>query len=639
MLKRVRVFFYAVAFFVIVAFIIRTTLLLFSIDEVNLSPTLLLKVYGVGLFYDLVASSYFFIPLIIFLIFTPRGFFALKVGKVLTSLFLFIQIYIIIFSGVSEWFFWDEFGKRFNFIAVDYLVYTHEVIKNIVESYPIFWLLGAIFVLSAGVLYFAIKRLKIFELLSAEESTIKSRLLKLGIFLVLPSSFFFLLDKQPLSKVSNNQFNNELAKNGIYSIFSAFRHNELDFNEFYKTLPLDEVKKRLLKLTGLNPKTFKKEIKAKGKEKKYNVILIMVESLSAKYMGIYGNPKNLTPNLDRLSKESLFFKNLYATGTRTVRGMEAVTLSLPPTPGRSIVKRPNCHSLFSVGYLFKKRGYENKFIYAGFGYFDNMNDFFGSNGFEIVDRNSFSSDEITFANVWGVCDEDLLNKVLKEADKSYKNGKKFFSFVMTTSNHRPYTYPDGKIDIPSHTGRDGAVKYTDFAIGEFIKKAKTKPWFKDTIFVVVADHNGGSAGKTSLPVHRYLIPLIIYAPKIIKPKTITKLSSQIDTIPTLLALMNWSYESQFFGENILNPNFKERALIGTYQKLGLLRDKKLTILLPNRSVEEYKITKQSLNNSKYEKITPTEEDINDTISFYQGASFIFKRGLDKLRYEDIDSRR
>ncbi len=638
-MQRVRVFFYSVAFFVIVAFIVRTTLLLFSITEVDLNPILLFKVYGVGLFYDLVASSYFFIPLVIFLIFTPRGFFALKVGKLLTSVFLFIQIYIIIFSGVSEWFFWDEFGKRFNFIAVDYLVYTHEVVKNIVESYPIFWLLGAVFILSAGVLYFAIKRLKIFKLLSAEESNIKSRLLKLGIFLVLPSSFFFLLDKQPLSKVSNNQFNNELAKNGIYSIFSAFRHNELDFNEFYKTLPLDEMKKRLHKLTGLNPKTFKKEIKAKGKEKKYNVILIMIESLSAKYMGIYGNPKNLTPNLDRLTKESLFFKNLYATGTRTVRGMEAVTLSLPPTPGRSIVKRPNCHSLFSVGYLFKKRGYENKFIYAGFGYFDNMNDFFGSNGFEIVDRNSFSSDEITFANVWGVCDEDLLNKTIKEADKSYKNGKKFFSFVMTTSNHRPYTYPDGKIDIPSHTGRDGAVKYTDFAIGEFIKRAKTKPWFKDTIFVVVADHNGGSAGKTSLPVHRYLIPLIIYAPKIIKPKTITKLSSQIDTIPTLLALMNWSYESQFFGENILNPNFKERALIGTYQKLGLLRNKKLTILLPNRSVEEYKITKQSLNNSKYKKITPTEEDINDTISFYQGASFIFKSGLDKLRYEDIDSRR
>lgn len=630
MLKnRFKTLFYLISFFILVAFFVRVGLLIFSFLEVEGSS--LLKVFLIGFFYDLIASFYFFIPFVFFLIFVSSKFLRSKVGKAVILFFIFLQVYIILFSGVAEFFFWDEFGKRFNFIAVDYLIYTHEVVKNIIESYPIFWILGAIFLIAFGVVYFFVKKLKIFKLLENENISFLGRLKFGSLFLILPIIAFFTLDKQSFSKVSSNQYNNELAKDGIYSIFSAFRHNELDYDEFYKTLPINEVKTTLFKLTNLDPKTFKKQIMTKKKEKKYNVILVMVESLSAKYMGIYGNKKNLTPNLDKLAKNSLFFKNLYATGTRTVRGMEAVNLSLPPTPGRSIVKRPDCHSLFNAGYIFKKKGYENKFIYAGFGYFDNMNDFFEGNGFEIVDRANFKKDEITFSNVWGVCDEDLLNKTLKEADKSYKNNKKFFFFVMTTSNHRPYTYPEGKIDIPSHTGRNGAVKYTDFAIGEFIKKAQKKSWFKDTIFVIIADHNGGSAGKSSLPVHRYLIPLIIYNPKIIKAQTITKLSSQIDTIPTLLSLMNWSYESQFFGKNILDPNFQERALIGTYQKLGYFKDKKLTILLPNKSVKEFRVTKQSLNDSSYKEIKPLQKDLKEAISYYQGASFIYKNRLNRIK--------
>ena len=133
----------------------------------------------------------------------------------------------------------------------------------------------------------------------------------------------------------------------------------------------------------------------------------MVESLSAEYMGAFGDDRGWTPNLDDLAKRSLFFDNFYATGTRTVRGMEAVVLSVPPTPGRSIIKRPDCHDMFSSGFIFKEKGYENKFIYAGHGYFDNMNDFFSHNGFVMIDRTDMNSDEITFSNVWGVCDEDL----------------------------------------------------------------------------------------------------------------------------------------------------------------------------------------------------------------------------------------
>ena len=146
--------------------------------------------------------------------------------------------------------------------------------------------------------------------------------------------------------------------------------------------------------------------------------------------------------------------------------MEALTLALPPTPGRSLIKRPRNENLFTLGSVFRSRGYDTAFIYGGFGYFDNMNYFFGNNGYRVIDRTSPGAD-ITFANVWGACDEDLFRWTMREADASFAANKPFHFFVMTTSNHRPFTYPEGKIDLPSkESGRSGAVKYSDFAIGD-----------------------------------------------------------------------------------------------------------------------------------------------------------------------------
>jgi len=350
----------------------------------------------------------------------------------------------------------------------------------------------------------------------------------------------------------------------------------------------------------------------------------MVESLSAEYLGTYGNKQNITPHLDKLIKKSLFFNNLFATGTRTVRGMEAVNLSIPPTPGRSIIKRPKNNTLDSIGKILFNEGYENKFIYAGYGYFDNMNDFYSKNYYQIVDRIKFTKDEITFANAWGACDEDLFNKVLKEADKSYKKNKKFFSFVMTTSNHRPYTYPDGKIDIPSHTGRSGAVKYTDFAINEFIKKAQKKKWFKDTIFIIVADHNGSSAGKSDLPLHRYKIPCIVYAPDFIKPQVVSKLSSQVDIMPTIFSLIGIGYKAKFYGNNILDKNFNQRAFVGNYQKLGYVKDNFLYYLTPDKKVHKKFIKELKRTSSLYEDRAISNKEMQRIVTYYQTAYDLYK---------------
>ncbi len=619
-----------IGIFVSISFLNRTILLFADFDQVDLGVFSLIKLYTVGLFYDLVASLYYSIPLVIYITLIPNRLFNAKIHKLLFLAIFFIATYLLIFNAVSEWFFWEEFGKRFNFIAVDYLVYTHEVIHNILESYPIPLLLSSILIINIILFVLIVKKTSLISRTFNSNNTFLERSKTAMVFLLLPILFFNVLDKQNLSNISNNQFNNELAKNGLYSLFSAFRNNTLDYDKFYKTKETQVVMSHLDTLEGFDD-THLKKVKNEGqKESNYNVMLIMIESMSAEYIGVFGDKRHLTPHLDALIQKSLFFDNLYATGTRTVRGMEAVTLSVPPTPGSSIVKRPDNHSMFSSGFVSKQKGYENKFIYAGHGYFDNMNDFFSNNGFDVVDRTDFEEEEISFANVWGVCDGDLFGKAIQESDKSYTQNKPFFNFIMTTSNHRPYTYPEGKIDIPSHTGREGGVKYTDYAIHDFLEKAQEKPWFKDTIFVIIADHNGGSAGKTELPLWRYKIPLIVYAPHIIKPKVIHKLSSQIDTMPTLFSLMNWEYESPFYGNNILDPNFKERAFIGTYQKLGLVENNNLLVLEPNKTIEQYHITTQSLRDTQYkrENIVSAESTL-DAITYYQSASYFYQHHLHK----------
>jgi phosphoglycerol transferase MdoB-like AlkP superfamily enzyme len=244
-----------------------------------------------------------------------------------------------------------------------------------------------------------------------------------------------------------------------------------------------------------------------------------------------------------------------------------------------------------------------------------MNAFYAGNGFEVVDRTLFGTDEIRFENVWGVSDEDLIARAIKEADKSYQAGKPFFHLVMTTSNHRPFTYPSGVIDILSKTSRLGGVKYADYAVGRLVEEARPKPWFKDTVFVFVADHTAGTSGKVELDPTRYHIPLIFYSPDFIKPGTHDRLASQIDVAPMLLGLLNTSYVSRFYGRDVLGDTEAEpRAFIGIYQKVALVRGDTTLVLAPKQTVETYR------GLSRNKSAQADVDMLGDAVAYYQFAS-------------------
>jgi phosphoglycerol transferase MdoB-like AlkP superfamily enzyme len=540
---------------------------------------------------------------------------------------------ILLQNAISEFFFWNEFGVKYNFIAVDYLVYTNEVIGNIMQSYPVIPLFSTLFIVAGLVTYFIVKKSKNYI---ENIPTLAEKIKISGVYFGLFGMSLFVIPFLSTKENSDNIFANELEANGIYKFYQAFMNSELDYFKFYKTLPEKEAYGLLnTQIPGSISGTTLRDIKSVAAENHKNVVLITIESYSAEFLKMYGNEQNITPFLDSLATKSLVFSNLYAVGNRTVRGLEAVTLCLPPTAGESVVKRVDNKNKFSTGSIFKQKGYNVKYLYGGDAYFDNMQDFFVGNGYEIIDKKTFKPNEITFQNIWGVCDEDMYKKAITEMNSEFKENKPFFNHIMTVSNHRPFTYPNDRIDIPGDAkSREGGVKYTDFAMKEFFNKAKKQPWFANTVFVILADHCASSSGKTELPIDKYRIPAMVYSPTFIEPKYYTNLMSQIDVMPTVFGLLNFNYQSKFFGQDVLKSDYKPRALIATYQNLGLIKDNVLTIISPKQQVKQLQLT--LIPNSKvasefqllYEQkpITKPRLDLeNETISYYQTASDILKK--------------
>ncbi len=616
-----------------VAFATRLALLVKAAHEVTWNPSLL-ATFAWGFVYDLGAAAFMALPLVLLLTLLPAGALRSRWSRGLIHALGFVVLFALLFGGVSEWTFWDEFGVRFNFIAVDYLVYTTEVLGNIRESYPIPLIVGSLLVLAAAVGWALVRSGLPAAWLDAASEPWRVRYRRGAAWFAALLAFGLVLNADQLPAFRNN-YNRELAKDGLWSLFAAFRNNVLEYEAFYPVLPEGEAFTRLRsKLTEdgsvlLRPDTpdTLRYVHNDGTELRPNVIQITVESLSADFLSIFNRASGLTPNLADIASRSLVFDNFYATGTRTDRGMEALSLSLPPTPGRSMIKRPRNEGMFTLGSVFRAKGYDTAFIYGGYGYFDNMNYFFGQNGYRVVDRNSVAKTDITFANAWGACDEDLLRWTMREADTAAAAGKPFHFFVMTTSNHRPFTYPEGKIDLPSKvSGRSGAVKYTDYAIGEFLRQAATKPWFKNTVFVIVADHCASSAGRTELPVQNYHIPLIIYAPGgQIAPGHFKTLTSQMDYAPTLLGLLNWSYPSRFFGHDVRKIAPEDaHALLGNYQKLGYLKEGDFVVLRPQRGSATYRY---KLGSSTLTPALDNAEARASAISFYETASYLYEHDL------------
>jgi phosphoglycerol transferase MdoB-like AlkP superfamily enzyme len=610
------------ALFMLLQTLLRLGLMAWEWSNVDHTFTAVAGTLALGVFYDVAVLLYMMVFPALYWLFLPRGRKGSRGDKIAATMIFAIMAYGWCFGLVAEWIFWGEFSTRFNFIAVNYLVYTTEVLGDIWESYPVIPIFAAIAVATAALTALArpwrYARAGDNGGYATEPAGKRFAVFALFVLVILGS---YKGVKDSYADVFDNAYSAQIARNGVFSLWHAFWDNKLDYDRFYVT---EKEGPALLRQELATPEAafldkadqadILRHIQAAHPAISPNVIFVTMESMSADYMRSFGSKGHLTPYMDSLAGKSLFFTNLYANGTRTVRGLEALTLSTAPSPGDSIVRQPDNGGLFTLGSVFRRHGYDTAFVYGGYGYFDNMNAFFSANGYRILDRHAFPAEDIDFANVWGVDDVSLYREVIKDADRNYAKGRKFFQMVMTTSNHRPYTFPPGRIDIPSHSGRAGGVKYADYAVGWLLKEAAKKPWFDNTVFVFVADHCASSAGREVLTVSKHHIPAIIYAPRLIAPRKVDQLVSQIDLPPTLLGILGWSYDSRFAGKDALHDHIG-RAFIADYQNLGYLtEDGRMTVLQPRKHVKQF-VKEKRLPDSDID-----ETHVSAAVSYYQHAA-------------------
>ncbi len=599
------------------------------------------RIFPIGLRMDLILLCYLsFLPAIL-ITFLPSTF--VKYTNKILVFYSFLFLFLILFVELATPDFVKQYDTRPNKIFLDYLIYPKEVFGMLFKSY--LTSIGITFCTIGILLYFAIKKGK--TLFHTQTASYK---FKLMVFPILAFFLFFgarssLTSKRPINAsnavFSTDQLTNCLGLNSFYTIaFAAYSIKNEGNTKMYGKMDEAEAISRVKKYMNVVAADFteskipllhKQEADTVLKQP-YNLVVFLQESLGAEYVGILGG-KPLTPNFDALSKEGLLFSNLYCTGTRSVRGIEAVVTGFLPSPSESVVKLGNSQQgFFTLADALKRKGYSTSFIYGGMANFDNMASFFNGNGFEdIVDQEDFDADgtKYAFKGTWGYSDEDLAVKA-NNYFKS-KEGKPFFSLMFSTSNHDPFEYPAGRIkpfDKKPATVNN-AMKYADFAIGKFFSLAKKEAYFKHTIFIVIADHNTRTYGKNLVPINKFHIPAFIMGPGVPKGKVYDKLSSQIDIPPTLLSYLGASFETPMPGRNLnsLNAATKGRAIM-QFNDINAFRvENQVVILQPNLKPLQFQIK----NDTTLIPVTLNTELAKDALAHVIMAGNLYQHRSYKLR--------
>lgn len=555
---------------------------------------------GAGLLNDAVVAIYLLGPLAAYLALLPDRWHRSAFNRRLLACGGWLTLFALAFLAVTESYFFEEFDARFNLVAFDYLAYPTEVAGDIWQEYPVLRaILFAAACATAGLWWVRGRALDRAGPVIPLRVRLQALAVHASVFLL--ALAFWSTD---LLSHSTNRVANELVQNGLSSFLRAARTSEIDYHANYLSADRNEnlmlVAQELARgggrftnlQAGRLDRAFPTRANGLGR---LNIVLVSIESFGAEFSRMYGSERDLTPQFDALARQGVWFSNAYASGTRTVRGLEAFVSSMPPIPTVSILRRPGNENVATWGAVMRSLGYQTSFLYGGYGYFDNMNYFFGNNGFATEDRNDIQS--VRFENIWGVSDEDLFDHSLAHLDALQATGKPFFTVIMTTSNHKPFTFRSGLEGLgipPADGGRAAGVRYADYALGRFLENARSHDWFDDTLFVVAADHGARVYGAEQIPLKTYEIPLIFYSPMHLSPQRVDSLMTQIDIAPTVLGLLGLPYEAPFFGQDALRTPPKHRvALFNHNHDVAIYRDGHIVVYGLKRSVANYQYDRAS----------------------------------------------
>ncbi|MRI33017.1 hypothetical protein EOPP23_08480 [Endozoicomonas sp. OPT23] len=604
--------------------IARAILLTWNFELAQDIPTAdTLNAFIVGMRFDMIICSVIMLPMVLGLL-LPSG---LRQRKIWMA-WLIIMGSVITFTALTEPTFYYEFHSRLSSIAVEYLNEDPTtVVSMIVNGTPAFTLLFA-WALSIVIVVWLFKALN--KATSPQgKSNLKGWLVRIPVFLlvavILTVTFRggTLRSGAPLrwgdAIHSQHIFANHLALNGLYTLTKALerRADKKEANTHWLTAmenqkALDITRQMIVQPQDklLNSKELALFRETSPEQRKLpenvkNVVIVLMESFTARYTGFTDNSYNITPYFDQLREEGLLFDRAFSNGTHTHQGMFATFACFPNTPGNEYLMQKEEGDTHFSGYpdVMSKLGYtENAYVYNGAFNWDNQEGFFRKQGI----TNFFGRDQIKNAKfidpTWGVSDQDMFDQSLIELDKMSDTGKPFFAMLQTLSNHLPYTLPE-PLPVEPVKNKDGSVnerltvmKYSDWALGKFFEQAKEKGWYKDTLFVLLGDHGFGTNNLvTTMDLMRYHVPVLMIAPKIRESvgTTNSKTMSQVDVVPTAISLLGKSFPQHCWGRNTLalpenDPGFAIVKPSGNDPLVAMIEGDKVMIKEPNLKPELFK---------------------------------------------------
>ncbi len=620
----------------------RVALLLGSVGQLGrVSSADVAKCLLIGLWYDAMPMGYVLLPMTAALLLAPgrlfgrRWFRAAICGWAGAALGLMLTVEVI---GAA---FYATFGARLNWLALDHLATFRAPALYIAKTYPV-WLLALAPTLGTYLFYRAIRR----ALGPSGAAPAAGRRMRLGLLAVLAAlgvlgcrgSF-----RRPLrfgpSYFCDNKALAQLTLNNVFTLAHAVRTiaydslNELELYAFPPPQTAVAVTREMLRQqrdldlgSGRNP--LWRLTDTGRQEQDYNVVLILMEGMAGEPVGALGYPDSQTPFFDRLCRESLFFRRVYAVGNRTSRGIVGLLCGHPDLGGRSIMKRlrsqGNCLTLPG---LLRRRGYHTLFIYGGDPDFDNMKRFFKADGMQsFVTADQMGPSELR--NYWGYHDEVILRK----AHETFlgMGDRKFFAVVVTISNHRPYDVPTGRVALLEPTTETNRMlngyRYADWALEEFFRMARGAPYYGRTIFVLVSDHGRTYDPSQLFDVVGYRVPLVVHAPGIVPTGAIDTVGSQTDIAPTLLGLLGGTWQHCFMGRNLLDVRPGGGfALVHDDDRLALVRGDRALVLPPGGEPMLYRTDALTMERIGPEQAEPHELETlrRQLLSYYRTGMHLY----------------
>ncbi|XDD48965.1 LTA synthase family protein [Leptospira sp. WS92.C1] len=364
--------------------------------------------------------------------------------------------------------------------------------------------------------------------------------------------------------ISRTYLVNQLALNGIFTSIMDLKNQSIPSNLQVPYLQAIRIVREEIDYSGARfiseEYPLLRETKETSRKKPPNVVIVLLESWTGKYAFSNGTirpeGKLIAPHFESLVREGAYFPSFFASGGRTTNGLLSTLTGIPDGPGLTVVRTPQVLSNFGgLGTILKSIGYSTLFLHGGDVSFDNMNFLFSHWGFDtILGQEHFDSLKKYNAGPWGYYDGDLLSEL---HETLIKQKSPFLAVTLTLTTHYPYQTPSKEFNVFSSKLEEAdyfnVYHYTDQAIDSFLQKAKTAPYFKDTVFIFVGDHSH----------HRNLdyfedrnVPFLIYSPGRIKPRMDYRISSQLDVIPTILGILGKKVQFSAMGRDLLSPDLK-----------------------------------------------------------------------------------